>query len=160
LLKNRLIYLSTLLEDDEDDKTKLRKNINEAWKTVYEYLGKNKDNPLDDDEFLRNHWIMYFGYERGEAGAFTNFLLKELFVSKNILDKNSKTPVNLGLIKKYVDSLAESVKVWFYIFNPSYSTYNEIKEWLDKLNRVGFGAFAPLIMAVVVKKANFTNQKC
>lgn len=155
LLKNRVIYLSTLLENDEDDKAKLRKNINEAWKTVYEYLGKNKDNPLDDDEFLRNHWIMYFGYERGEAGAFTNFLLKELFVTKNILDKNAKTPVNLTLIKNYVDSLSESVKVWFYIFNPNYSTFsNETKEWLGKLNRVGFGAFAPLVMAAMLKKVN------
>lgn len=60
LLKNRLIYISTLIDIDEDEKRTLRKNINEAWKTVYEYLGKNKEKIMDDDEFLRNHWIMYF----------------------------------------------------------------------------------------------------
>ena len=59
LLKNRLIYLSTLLDEDDETKGRLRTDINETWKTIYEYLGKNKDNPLDDDDFLFNHWIMY-----------------------------------------------------------------------------------------------------
>ena len=59
LLKNRLIYLSTLLSVDDEIKNRLRKDINETWKTIYEYLGKNKDKPLDDDKFLFNHWIMY-----------------------------------------------------------------------------------------------------
>ncbi len=155
LLKNRLIYLTTQLENDEDDKVRLRKNINEAWKTIYEYLGKNKDNALDDDEFLRNHWIMYFGYERGEADVFTKFLLKELFISKNVLDKTSKVIVDLKLIREYVDSLSKSVKIWFNIFNPSYSSFDDkIKEWLDKINRVGFGAFSPLIMAAMVKRVS------
>ncbi|WP_312653006.1 DUF262 domain-containing protein [Aminipila sp.] len=54
LLKNRLIYLSTLITEEEDIQNRLRRDINEVWKTVYEYLGKNKDNPLDDDDFL---WI-------------------------------------------------------------------------------------------------------
>ena len=54
LLKSRLIYLSTLLGDDTGKG--LRPKINDAWKTIYEYLGKNPDKPLDDDEFLRNHW--------------------------------------------------------------------------------------------------------
>lgn len=39
LLKNRLIYLSTLFKDNTG-KDKLRSNINDAWKTMYEYLGK------------------------------------------------------------------------------------------------------------------------
>ncbi len=57
LLKNRLIYLSTLLKDDEDDKRKLRKDINEAWKTVYKYLGKNEKKLLDDDSFFRKSLV-------------------------------------------------------------------------------------------------------
>lgn len=35
LLKNRLIYLSTRFNDDEEEKNKLRAAINEAWKSVY-----------------------------------------------------------------------------------------------------------------------------
>lgn len=51
LLKNRLIYLSTKFEDE--DKYSLRHNINECWKTIYEYLGKNKNKPLNDDNFFK-----------------------------------------------------------------------------------------------------------
>ena len=42
LLKNRLIYLSTVFDVEEDNKTAVINNINDTWKTVYEYLGKNK----------------------------------------------------------------------------------------------------------------------
>lgn len=77
LLKNRLIYLSTLLNDDDDTKRRLRNDINETWKTIYEYLGKNKDNPLDDDYFLLNHWIMYYTYDRSQSDAYAEFLLKK-----------------------------------------------------------------------------------
>lgn len=41
LLKNRLIYLSTLLPKNGDkEKKAIRNDINEAWKIIYEYLGK------------------------------------------------------------------------------------------------------------------------
>ncbi|WP_237333039.1 DUF262 domain-containing protein, partial [Vibrio anguillarum] len=52
LLKNRLIYLSTKISNDEDEVKKLRLSTNECWKTIYHQLGRNKDNPLDDDAFL------------------------------------------------------------------------------------------------------------
>lgn len=45
LLKNRLIYLTTLYSDekfDELDKSHLRKQINDAWKEVYYQLGRNE----------------------------------------------------------------------------------------------------------------------
>lgn len=57
LLKNRLIYLSTLYHNHEGHEV-LRSKINSAWKTMYEYLGMNPDSPLDEDTFLRNHWTM------------------------------------------------------------------------------------------------------
>ncbi len=75
LLKNRLIYLATML-DDEKQITGLRKDINESWKTIYEYLGKNKESKLEDDDFLRDHWVMYFKYNRSESESYANFLPK------------------------------------------------------------------------------------
>lgn len=60
LLKNRLIYLSTRLNVELTEKDRLRSAINECWKTVYHYLGKNKNCPLDDDDFLRRHFFLYF----------------------------------------------------------------------------------------------------
>jgi len=65
LLKNRLIYLTTLYESYElsnDERDILRSDINNAWKEVYYQLGRNKKNPLSDDDFLTAHWIMYFQY--------------------------------------------------------------------------------------------------
>lgn len=47
LLKNRLIYLTTLYANDkfdELDKSNLRKQINDAWKEVYYQLGRNEKN--------------------------------------------------------------------------------------------------------------------
>ena len=54
LLKNRLIYLSTLIPEpaEEEDGRALRRNINDAWKTIFEFLGREKDQILDDDDFL------------------------------------------------------------------------------------------------------------
>lgn len=60
LLKNRLIYLSTKFEVEDCEKEKLRTSINDAWKKIYHYLGKNQDNPLEDDTFLNNHFLVYF----------------------------------------------------------------------------------------------------
>lgn len=96
LLKNRLIYLTTLYTDDkfdELDKSNLRKQINEAWKEVYYQLGRNEKTPLSDDEFLRAHWISYFSYSRRKGDDYINFLLGK-FSAKNIFEK--KTVYNTG----------------------------------------------------------------
>jgi len=152
LLKNRLIYLTTILNPEDGDNEKLRKDINEAWKTIYEFLGKNETKILEDDDFLRDHWIMYFKYDRKEAETYAKFLLNEKFTAKNVINNNPEVRIGFKKIKDYVESIAGSVKCWFYIFNPNYSNYSEeIKVWLRRLNKLGFGAFTPLIMAAMVK---------
>lgn len=148
LLKNRLIYISTLLSVDDATRARLRKDINETWKTIYEYLGKNKDRAMDDDDFLRNHWIMYFKYDRKESGSYAKFLLNQMFTPKNTL----KESITLNDIKNYIDSLSKCVKSWFYLFNPQFSDYSdETKEWIQKLNRLGMSAFPPIFMAAFTK---------
>jgi uncharacterized protein with ParB-like and HNH nuclease domain len=89
LLKNRLIYLTTLFNDkqfDELNKEQLRKNINDAWKEVYYQLGRNQNAPLSDDEFLRAHWITYFQYSRKKGDDYIRFLLNK-FSAKNVFEK-------------------------------------------------------------------------
>lgn len=91
LLKNRLIYLTTLFDDKQFDalnKEKLRKNINEAWKEVYYQLGRNQNTPLSDDDFLRAHWITYFQYSRKRGDDYKRFLLNK-FSSKNVFEKST-----------------------------------------------------------------------
>lgn len=145
LLKNRLIYLSTKLSCDIYDKQRLRKKINECWKSVYHNLGKNKDNPLDDDKFLFNHFLTYFNHDReqvvrlkrstvsGSKTRYSKILLEEKFTLNNIkLEK-----LDLEEISKYVDNLQLSVKIWYEIFNPFDSNFDpEIIKYLDKINRL------------------------
>lgn len=82
LLKNRLIYLTTLYDDDELDdaaRRSLRETVNGAWKEVYHQLGRNRKRPLNDDDFLRAHWIMYFKYSRKTGKDYIKFLLEDQF---------------------------------------------------------------------------------
>jgi len=148
LMKNRLMYLSTIFKSDQYGKDSLRKNINDVWKIIYEYLGKNKADPLDDDDFLKNHWIMYFNYSRETANEYINFLLGKHFTVKNLLQDK----ISMGDIQEYITSMQNSVKIWYHIHNANNSEYeNEIKKWLIKLMNLNFGAFAPLIMAILYR---------
>ena len=88
LLKNRLIYLTTLYNEDDLDEANaaaLREKINRAWKEVYYQLGRNENEPLSDDEFLRAHWIMYFAYSRQKGDDYIRFLLRK-FSHKSIFE--------------------------------------------------------------------------
>ena len=102
LLKNRLIYLTTLYSDekfDEMEKSHLRKQINDAWKEVYFQLGRNENVPLSDDDFLRAHWTIYFAYSRRKGDDYIRFLLNK-FSAKNIFEK--KTVLMSELTDGYV----------------------------------------------------------
>lgn len=93
LLKNRLIYLTTLYSDEDLDpaeRKSLRDTINDAWKDVYHQLGRNKTSPLNDDDFLRAHWTMYFKYSRKTGKDYIRFLLDEQFAPKKIHKKIEK----------------------------------------------------------------------
>ena len=97
LLKNRLIYLTTLYTDAELDPAErkdLRNLINDAWKEVYFQLGRNKLKPLNDDDFLRAHWMMYFKFSRQSGRDYIEYLLEEQFTPQRVHRKVVK-PVDL-----------------------------------------------------------------
>ena len=101
LLKNRLIYLTTLYDANElrvDEMVSLRTKINDAWKEVYYQLGRNKQNPLNDDDFLVAHWIMYFQYKREKGDDYIRFLLEQKFTPQNIY---TKTEIKLSSIQDF-----------------------------------------------------------
>ena len=177
LLKNRLIYLSTKFNVNESEKNRLRKRINECWKSIYHNLGRNKDQPLDDDVFLRNHFLIYFGKKifndlkgklkedisyalflrsrrRGNLD-YPVFLLEEHFVTKNILCDDVPNGITMQDVYGYVQSLQNSVETWYKIFNPNLGNYFSETEtcWLDKINRQGINPVASLIMVF------FENEK-
>ena len=90
LLKNRLIYLTTLYSDEELDaasQTNLRQTINDAWKEVYRQLGRNKSRPLNDDDFLQAHWTLYYKYSRKTGQDYIRFLLDQQFTPQRVHKK-------------------------------------------------------------------------
>lgn len=150
LLKNRLIYLTTLLKKvPQGQQLTVRRNITDAWKTIYEYLGRVQDQPLDDDEFLRAHWIMYFRYARKEANEIRKFLLEREFTP----DRAVSGEIGVDDIQRYIESMQNAVRAWhavnFPCFAPDLS--DSLRQRLDRMNRLGRGAFGPLTMTALLK---------
>lgn len=147
ILKNRLIYLVTVYDDktlSADSKEGLRKKINNAWKEIYKQLGRKETNPLNDDEYLRNHWIMYFKYSRQKGNDYINFLLKDFFTVRAVQGKEREirlydnqtddmiedevidvfkddTVLHYKEIEKYALSLSELSKYWAYSYHPEFA---------------------------------------
>lgn len=165
LLKNRLIYLS--LKVNEDDKRKLRRTINDCWKSIYHNLGRNKELPLDDDNFLLFHYLSYFGASllrideenniiyshRLSENFHTNRLLENKFISLNLhLDANNPNKITIEDLYSYTESLQESVEIWFDLHNPFLSKLPEDEKiWLDKIQRINSTLFHPLILVFYIK---------
>lgn len=143
LLKNRLIYLSTLFVVEECEKNRLRRDVNECWKKMYHVLGKNKENVLLDDEFLFTHFMIYFAEnidERRQRKFITyeqsrnwqsDYLLNKYFVPQNISNKK----LTIEMCFKYIRSLNDCIDLWADIKNPLSSKYSsEVKDYIDKVN--------------------------
>lgn len=156
-LKNRLIYLSTLLKDEDILKKELREQINDSWKTIYKYLGLSPERKLDDDSFLQNHWIMFARYDRREPEFYAIDIFERVFTTQELINGE----LTVMDINNYIQSIAEAARNWFIMNNPSHPHAFELLEskkvlsWLGKLNRLGFKSFAPLIMAAMVIEKNF-----
>lgn len=163
LLKNRLIYLSLKFDTPNYEQQKLRSAINDCWKALYHNLGKNKNQPLDDDRFLFTHYIIYFGktlFDKETPDELRHFrnryyadyardLLEKRFVPRNVTpDAPADEKITLKDVYQYVSSLQDAVELWYKIWNPFDSDLsNEVKLWLDKLNRLGMNHFLPLVLA-------------
>ena len=171
LLKNRLIYLSTKFKTEDSEKDQLRKRINDSWKAVYHYLGKNKNKPLRDDEFLINHFIITFGNEIKQRpddkyskklrygsyqDIYSEFLLEEVYTRKNILEPINGKKLTIKDVNTYIYDLQESVKIWYNIYNPTEYKYfdDEEKYYLDKLYRINDERFGPLSLAIYLTVKN------
>ena len=154
LLKNRLIYLSTLLPDNsKEEQNELRKDINNAWKTVYEFLGKNPQQPLSDDDFLQDHWILNFKYSRESSRVYKDALLLNHFTAKQVQERK----LSFDYIREYVLDIQNTVKAYYYMRNLDSGNhpYSEnVREQLSKLNHLRFRAWGPLVMSILSKSWN------
>lgn len=157
LLKNRLVYLSTIIKGAEGCEV-LRREINNVWKTVYEYLGKNPNGKLNDNEFLRDHWIMYYKYSKRRGGAYIDALLNDTYSPKRLThEKSNKKELTEKEISRYVLSIQKGVKYWFHMKNPYFDPSNGLtemqKKWLEKMSRLGFRSVTPLILSAFLSSS-------
>lgn len=158
LLKNRLIYLSTKFDEERLEKERLRKVVNESFKTVYHYLGKAKGRVLDDDVFLRTHFLSYFGPhlkktdpedEDGDEYDFRryvhedfykDYLLESVFSPKRLFADATKK-LTIQEVYAYAQDIKSSVETYYQIFKPEDSTFTEgEKISLHRINRLAYAA--------------------
>lgn len=164
LLKNRLMYLTTLFDDDEAERKAVRDNINNAWGQIYYQLGRNKD-PLSDDEFLRAHWITYYRYSRRKGDDYIEFLLGH-FSAKNVFEEyvvaeeahgecplsdyedvedrddeqddveDKRERLTLTEINDYVNSLKDFAQYWYYSWFPFDASFRASQEEKTCIDRL------------------------
>lgn len=154
-LKNRLIYLATLIHHIEyrdtssDKRNYLREIIVTGWKNIYGELGKSKRLMDSDDTLLRHHWVMYYGYDRQRAKFYAEDIFKQVFTVNEVITKALKKEK----IEAYVSSLKNTAEWWFIINNPSHKavenrvTNPSIISILTRISRLKFRFFAPLLFA-------------
>lgn len=176
LLKNRLIYLSIKFEAPDYECKKLRGAINDCWKAIYHNLGRNKEQPLDDDRFLLTHYTIYFGKSIVEETAtdeplsyrrrrlyrtdYVGDLLENRFIPRNVIsDAPEETRVTLSDVYKYVSSLQEAVEIWFKMWNPFESDFSpSVMLWLDKINRLNMPFFQHLLLVFLQSEQSESNR--
>jgi len=164
LFKNRLMYLVTKRYlDDNEQTTKLRRKITRTWLDIYEWLGKSPSRELDDDEFLKAFWIMFYDHTDRNDGDFES-VEQDIFEEKyKITDVSRNDFIRSIDIERMLDTLSDSVKYWFFMHVPDhdfiteednerFNYSNKIKEMLKKIFRIRYGQFLnPLILSYLLK---------
>jgi uncharacterized protein with ParB-like and HNH nuclease domain len=176
LLKNRLIYLSTRMKTDKNTLATLRKAVNEAWKDVYHYLGRNENRPLDDDNFLNRHLYIYYAKnilkiqneEDIENRSFVirqfrsverngeDFLLDKLFNPKRLQPNSDDDLPKLDakLVSHYAADMKAQARYYFNASSPEFSDVNDDEKiWLERINRLqGFEPSSIVLFVVSTEK--------
>ena len=155
LLKNRLIYLSTRFDEDRIEQERLRRKINESWKTIYHYLGKKQSSVLDDDLFLRTHFLSYFGpelpkFDEDETSnsdydlykflhreeVYKSYLLEETFTIRRLYSENESQKLSISEIDYYAQDIKQSVEIYYQLVDPDNGPFSESeKVLLQRLSR-------------------------
>ncbi|OAV10500.1 DUF262 domain-containing protein [Moraxella catarrhalis] len=163
LLKNRILYLITLYDSHvlpKDDENTLTDFVNETWSEIYYQLGRNKNNPLSDDDFLRNYWIIYFHYTKKRGSDYIDYFLNEKFTAEQIYDYNHGNGKGLApeKLKNYLDKLKTLSQHWYNIHFPNENYSPNERLWLNRLNRLGFMYFRPLITVLFLKNSGINTD--
>ena len=153
LLKNRLIYLATILRIDGVEsaeehriKSDLRDAVNATWADIYSWLGREGKIALDEDEFLRTHSLMYFDVDSAAAEWLENVLFKLEFSPARAIEGDIKAQ----FLRDYLNSLRLAALLWSHIRRPRNMPANQIR-WLERISHVHRPLFDPLLLAAYMR---------
>lgn len=169
LLKNRLIYLSTKFEAEQSEREHLRKAINESWKEIYHFLGLIKHLEVDDDHFLKTHYIFYFGPDLIAAKRldptlgfslprhirvehqYKDRLLEDVFTPKRLSNSiDDKKKLSIEDVFRYSQNIKKFVSTYYYMFDPEASSWSmRQKELVTKIMRINEYSFFLLSAAAI-----------
>lgn len=174
LLKNRLIFLAVNgVEAEAGDNARLRKLVNEAWKTVYHNLGRNQNRPLQDDAFLFAHLCYFYHAEVDKSlpsdddawrayGSYffrvvmqqpEQFLLGDLFTRKRQSGTRALPEVSPAFIKLYADDLKRSADIYFKMSTPEASNFSEFEKiTLERIARLRGNDPSAVMLAVFLRE--------
>ncbi|WP_155733131.1 HNH endonuclease family protein, partial [Moraxella catarrhalis] len=130
------------------------------WSEIYYQLGRNKNNPLSDDDFLRNYWIIYFHYTKKRGSDYIDYFLNEKFTAEQIYDYNHGNGEGLApkKLKDYLDKLKTLSQHWYNIHFPNENYLPKERLWLSRLNKLGFMYFRPLITVLFLKNSGINTD--
>ncbi|MGJ7917786.1 DUF262 domain-containing protein [Massilia sp. LXY-6] len=153
LLKNRLIYLTTMIqsaaideETGEQYRTGLRTAVNSTWSDIYNWLGRCGKTPLDEDEFLRTHSIVYFKADTSEGGWLENLLFKTKFSVASATGGK----LTAEELTRYLNSMRLAALLWSHIRRPRDMPEKQML-WLERIEHVHRPVFDPLILAAYMR---------
>ncbi|WPC10585.1 hypothetical protein LEQ04_07495 [Riemerella anatipestifer] len=131
---------------------------------VYKWLGKNKDNELNDDTFLKAFWLLYFSNKNmvsKDFKAYQKNIFTEIF---HLEETNQNIFLERNELYHWLNEMSKSVKLWFFINNPyffddkdekfEYLYNRRIQVLLDKILSfpLGYGRYMlNLILAILIK---------
>jgi uncharacterized protein with ParB-like and HNH nuclease domain len=163
ILKNRIIYLtSKVYKEDNIKYIEIRENITKTWLQIYKWLGKGKNtfSQIDDDNFLRAFWILYFNHDENKSESSFNKFESDLFDNRfKINDINNNKILKIENLNNFLKEIESAVKAWYYINYPEKDwedemhVNNEFVDYLQRLNKISQGNYIqPLIMAMLIRK--------
>lgn len=166
LLKNRLMYLSSLFQPNSNYGGMLQNIINRAWKNIYDNLNY-QDSQLSDDEYLKAHWIVYKRLNKKKGDAFIEDILQNEFATDTgtfyNLCVDNKYNEAYELLNKYISSLDLYSGYWAFVNYPENSNIsisNEELSWIKRLSRLPNNLFikASIMVVVASKEINKADK--
>ncbi len=144
-LKNRLMFLASKLDIEEGRSEDLVNCINRSWGQIYEWMGKNPGQLLNEDEYLSAHLTLKripADYSFSETVAeqkvfemFCNHAEKyNLSFSRGTSnDSEKEKAVNYDKIRDYALDICSMTEFWYHVNFPLETEQNKSNPLLYKI---------------------------